>query len=234
MLTLADIGQGKTSVSQLWHNDIRLINAIPYVNWQDPDANFQVELCETCGIVRCQPQGWVSIRRLGAGLVGILPAFSIILESSEALRNEYLPPDYLAHSSIYLEKSQYERLRETVSWPEYDQLPQLTAWEAAKLFQWEAPYQMLGDVFRVPRLPPDEVVIASSEGSFLEQVPMVSKQLHQLVLRGQESIAIRPVSSLETVISFYLDLAGTPEWNALVSSDGHYGLYLEPGYVISR
>ncbi|MGD1857038.1 MAG: hypothetical protein ACFB2W_22625 [Leptolyngbyaceae cyanobacterium] len=48
--------------TQLWQNDVRLINALSHVNWTDTDANFQFEVCETCGCPRCEPGGWISLR----------------------------------------------------------------------------------------------------------------------------------------------------------------------------
>lgn len=229
-LNLVDLGQGNADVTQLWQDDIRLINIIGAVNWQDPAANFQFELCETCGIVGCQPQGWVSVRRLGPDLVGILPAFEPIFDAPKDLENEYLPPVYLHDGSIWLKKSQYEQLGGLVSLPEADQLPWLTSWEAAKLFQWEAPYRVLGELLSLPKLAPD-LVLASSEGSFLEQVPILCELVQQLLI-GRDRVTLRPVKPKEQIISLYLDIAGIPQWQALVDDGKSYQLYLTPGYVI--
>ena len=35
-LNLVELGQGKADVAQFWQDDVRLINVIGRVNWQDP------------------------------------------------------------------------------------------------------------------------------------------------------------------------------------------------------
>ena len=142
-LNLVDTGQGKTTVAQLWQDDIRLINAVDRVNWQDAGANFQFELCETCGLVGCKPHGWVSVRRVG-DFIGILPAFETVDQAAKGLQDEYLPPTYLYNGAIWLDQAKYEQLHSLIPISLYDQLPQLTAWEAAKLLQWEATHTVLG------------------------------------------------------------------------------------------
>ncbi|NEQ50198.1 MAG: hypothetical protein F6K11_08715 [Leptolyngbya sp. SIO3F4] len=227
-LTAPDGGQ--VSVTQLWQDDVRLINALESVHWYDPHANFQFELCETCGYPGCQPQGWVSIRRLG-DVVGILPAFQRIAEASASLKQEYLPPVCLQSGAIWVEQSDYQDLRKKISFPDFNKLSNLTAWEAAKLLQWEVPHQVLGDIHSSPQLPND-LVIASSEGSFLEQVPIFSGLLTQL-LATDTSVIIQKIQPHEQVIAFYLDLASIPQWNALVYNGECYQLYLEPGFTVS-
>ncbi|MBX2862291.1 MAG: hypothetical protein KTR27_01945 [Leptolyngbyaceae cyanobacterium MAG.088] len=229
ILNFADTGQGKTTVTQLWQDDIRLINAISHVNWQDTGANFQFELCKTCGLVSCQPQGWVSVRKI-ANIVGILPAFEAVDQAAKELQDEYLPPTYLNNGAIWLERAQYEKLLELIPAPSYAQLPQLTAWEGAKLIQWESVHNVLGNIHSLPKLPPN-LVIASSEGSFLEQVPIFAEILQQLLTTSKNAV-IRLVSSQEHIVSFYLDIAGTPTWKSLVYDGSDYGIYLEPGFFI--
>lgn len=231
VLNLVDIGQGETTVAQLWQDDIRLINVLDRVNWPDAEANFQFELCETCGLVGCQSEGWVSVRQLGSKVV-VLPAFQRIDQANESLKQEYLPPVCLQDGAIWVEKSDYQALKSLAPFPDFKQLPGLTAWEAAKLIQWEAPQKILGDIYSSPQLPND-LVIASSEGSFLEQVPIFSELLAQL-LASDTSVIIQTIQPQEQVISFYLDLAGIPQWNALVYNGECYQLYLEPGFPISE
>ena len=82
----------------------------------------------------------------------------------------------------------------------------------------------------MPNLPPD-LIVASSEGNFLEQVPIFTNILQQLLASPGEAV-VRPISSQDQSISFYLDIAGIPMWKALVYDGSDYGLYLEPGYVV--
>ncbi len=226
----AESGQGKVSVTQLWQDNVRLINALSQVNWADAEANFQFEVCETCGYPGCAPGGWVALRRAGA-MALILPAFQKIAQASRGLENDYLPPRYLHNGIGWRDRSIYEEtLIDLVPCPEFQQLPQLTAWEAAKLLQWEAPQQILGDIYIRPTLPSD-LVIASSEGSFLEQVPIFTELFNQF-LGAIDSVIVQPLQTGAQVICFYLDLAGIPQWNALVRDGDAYSLYLEPGYVL--
>ena len=223
-------GVGKTPVTQLWQGNMCVINALAQVNWSDTAADFQFEICQ-CGHVGCADGGWVSLRRAGAIGV-ILPAFQKIDQAEPALTDHYAPPDYLrSHGALWFEPTCYaEALLETAPAPNFDHLPALTGWEAAKLFQWEAPHQVLGPLHRAPTLPSDSV-LASSEGNFLEQVPLLEERLQQL-LNASKDAAVRPVTAQHQIISFYLDIAGIPTWKALVYDGLNYGLYLEPGYVI--
>ncbi|MEA5462870.1 hypothetical protein [Leptothoe sp. PORK10 BA2] len=220
---------GLINVTQLWQGDICLINALGYVNWQDAQANFQFELCETCCYPGCRPQGWVSIRKLGERVL-ILPAFETIANAANHLRQEYLPPAYLHGGAVWLEHADYQKVQNLAPFPGLDQLPELSSWEAAKLLQWEAPQKILGDIHSPPQLSAD-LVIASSEGSFLEQVPIFSALLAQLQ-QVNSRVIMQTITPSTQIISFYLDLAGIPHWNALVYDGGDYKLYLGPGSVL--
>lgn len=162
-------------------------------------------------------------------IVGILPAFHKINQASEQLRHEYLPPAYLHNGAIWIQQSDYRELQSIAPFPDHRQLPKLTPWEAAKLLQWETPHQILGDIYSPPTLLTD-LVIASSEGSFLEHVPIFTTLIGQL-LTSVNSITIRPTQPQEQIISFYLDLAGIPHWNAMAYDGKAYKLHLEPGYT---
>lgn len=52
------------------------------------------------------------------------------------------------------------------------------------------------------------------------------------LLKAGDRVTLRPVKPQEQVITFYLDLAGIPPWNAVVYDGVGYKLYLEPGYVL--
>ncbi|MEM9484596.1 MAG: hypothetical protein AAGA83_12985 [Cyanobacteria bacterium P01_F01_bin.116] len=162
----------------------------------------------------------------------LLPAFQKNELTAKGFSDEYLPPGYLSQNgSGWIEEQFYrEKLCGLISCPDFAQLPALSSWEAAKLIQWEAPHQVFGDIHSTPKLPAD-LVIASSEESFLEQVPIFSALMAQL-LEANKTVTIRAVKPQEQMISFYLDLAGIPQWQALVYDGKSYQLYLEPGYVI--
>lgn len=222
-------GQVKTSVSQLWDDGIQLINAVEYVNWGE--AHLQVMVCEACGIVGCQSQGWVELKRVGSVAL-IIPAFAKIEEASEIMKNEYLPPNYLVErGAICIEQESYRNLLcQLTVFPDFDLLAPLPAWEAAKIFQLEAPSRVLGNLSNSPTLPQD-AVIASSEGDLMEQTTQLVSLINKL-LSNSAPVRLRRVTEHEQVISLYLDISGFPEWKALSYNGFQYSLYLEPGYII--
>ena len=62
-LDFSGSGQSKRTVNQLYDNDVKLINGIELVNWEDKDLQFIV--CEVCGFVGCQLYNWVTLKRGG-------------------------------------------------------------------------------------------------------------------------------------------------------------------------
>ena len=110
-----------------------------------------------------------------------------------------------------------------------DQLQPLKVKEAAVLFQWTAPDQILGE-------PPEvnirsELFVGSSEDDHSEHL----KTLADLIAMqyASESLAIlRPGSDSERVISFYLDAAAFTEWQAMVFDGSKYRLLVESKYVV--
>lgn len=228
-LNFSSSGQSRIFVTQLAIDDIQLINAIEFVNWGE--AQLQFIVCEDCGFVGCQPHGWIELKRVDS-LVLITPAFTRISEASEIRPHEYLPPYYLVEKgAIYIEQESYtNRLCKIANFPNFEMLAPLSTWEAAKLFQLEAPCHVLGHISNPIQLNQD-IVIASSEGKFIE----LTKELISLVNRLMTNISpakLRRVTEHDQVISLYLDIAGIPEWKALSYNGSRYFLYLEPGYII--
>lgn len=221
-------GYPKTSITELWDHDIQIINAVEHVNWEDPDLQFQI--C-ACGIVGCQPSGWVSLRRT-ASIAVITPAFESIEEASKGLEADYLPPYYLYEKgAIFAEKDFYTNdLSRLARFPVFEELRPFTSWEMSKLVQWEAPSDVLGHIEGKPSLLPD-IVIASSEGSFIEQTEHLISLIESL-LSSNHAPKLRRRTHQEQIISLYLDMAGFPQWKALSFDGSNYSLYLEPGFII--
>ncbi|MEO0771438.1 MAG: hypothetical protein AAFY72_18795 [Cyanobacteria bacterium J06649_4] len=122
--------------------------------------------------------------------------------------------------------------------PSFDNVPPLLGWEAAELFRLEAPGQVLGTLQKPSQYRLSDVVVASSEGSFLEQIPIFANKLNALK-QSKSAISIRPATSQDKIISFYLDLAGFPEWTvlgcrALGEPSESYSLLLAPGYLLNQ
>lgn len=226
-------GLSKVTVQQLWQDDSRLINAIEYVNWQDSGCDFQFIVCEVCGYVGCEPRGWISLRRMG-NLVAIMPAFSTIAEAPDYMTTEYLPPYLLqTKGACFIKLEQYtSQFVDCFRFPPLEEVPYLLAWEAAKLFQFEAPVEILGKILQQPILDSNSIV-ASSEGNFLEQVEQLNQLIKELIA-SSDRVNLRPIRSYEKIISFYLDTAGFPEWQALVFDGTRYLLFISPSFVIDH
>ena len=224
-LDIGEAWRGQIPVRQLWEGDICLSNAINLVSWHC--GNGQMTLCD-CGVTGCQSGNWVSLRQAGERVL-MVPVFTEIDDVSLHIHDDYGPPDYLLRwGGLYFERTQYAKLQ--IGFPQFEDVPPVTGWEIAKLYQFEAPAQILGKSDATPRLPQD-MVVASSTGSFLEQVPQLEGLLVSLLVSDQP-ITLRPVSPNDTPITFYLDIAGFPEWPALALTEDGLRLYLSPGFVI--
>ncbi|MEO1394970.1 MAG: hypothetical protein AAFV90_18870 [Cyanobacteria bacterium J06634_5] len=222
-------GQGKPEAKQLLDGEELLINAIEKVNWGE-DA-LQFEICH-CGIVGCQPGGWVSLRRVGTHIV-VTPAFTKIAEASPGWETlEFSPPKYLLKKgALWINQETYTNtLCSVAPFPTFETVSELTGWEAAKLFQLEAPNRLLGKQNQSPTLPSD-IILASSDGSFLQQVPELTRCLDRLT-NSLHPVTLHPVTAQDSLITFYVDMAGLPEWQALSYNGSHYSLVLGPGYLI--
>ena len=158
----------------------------------------------------------------------IMPAFAAIKEAGE----RYFPPPYLLErGAIFSVQEDYINMHSDLAvLPDLDAIASLSAWEAAKTFQLEAPNGVLGKILDAPELYPD-IVMASSQGNFLEQTQYLLNLIDAL-LSKDESVIFRNVTERDQIISFYLDIAGIPEWKALSYDGSQYSLYLEPGYII--
>lgn len=228
ILDFSSSGQGKLEVSRLVSDGIELINALELVEWDSEDT--QVRICEECGVVKCQPGGWVSFRKSDS-LVLILPAADYVWGDRED-NNEYRPPPYLMKRGIaYLTLSTYEDLRSRhSSLPAVDQIHELNLREATLLFHWNAPSHVLGapPVISTRR----DIVVGSSEGDHLEQLQGLED-----LLRAQyedKSLAqLRSRLSNERVVTFFLQSAEFIEWDALVFDGLDYRLLVDSSYVIA-
>jgi hypothetical protein len=213
----------------LWAEGVELINIVELVNWKETPLQFII--CTICGCVGCKPKDWVDIKQ-SHSVVLIMPAFLRIDQAGETMGNEYLPPDYLVKRGIICIKPEIylSHLCQLAAFPKFENLAPLSAWEASKIFQLEAPSRVMGDLLNPPTLAKD-MVIASSEGDFREQ----TKELVSLVNKLSKEIRpanLRPITEHDQIISLYIDIQGVPEWKALSYNGSQYSLYLEPGYII--
>ena len=220
--------QGAFQVSQLFSEGIQLINALELVDWDLGETQFLV--CEECGYTGCKSGDWVSLRK-SESLVLILPASSYVWGEKED-KHEYSPPSYFKSRGIpYLELSTYESLRsQHSSFPSVDQVQPLNLREAALLFQWSAPNQVLGK-------PPSicvrmDLVVGSSEGDYSEHL----RQMESLIenhYKAETPVQLRSLRGNEQVISLYVDAVEFSVWKALVFDGSEYRLLLDSKYVIT-
>lgn len=220
--------QGKFQASQLFSDGVELINALELVEWDSEDT--QVLVCESCGYTHCKSGDWVSIRKSNS-LILILPASQYVWGDSGEVE-EHEPPQYLKKLGVaWLDLSTYESLRsQHSSFPTLEKIRQLNMREATLLFHWDAPARVLGKppAVNVRR----DIVLASSEGDAVEYL----RQLETLIPMHYEDDSeafLRPLSSSEQVISFYLDAERYIEWEALVFDGSAYRLLIDSKYVIA-
>ncbi|MGD1861403.1 MAG: hypothetical protein ACFB0E_15715 [Leptolyngbyaceae cyanobacterium] len=230
ILDFSALGQSHTAVTQLVDGDLTLVNAIELLDWER--AEQQLMTCEVCGITGCAPGNWVQVKR-SESLALITPAFSLLSEAPQHLAREYVPPHYLLEKGvIFIERVQYSDIfHRLADFPGFATLAPLMSQEIGKIYQLEAPFQVLDDWQAPPKLLPD-IVIASSEGSHLEQIQHLTDLLEQLLCENRP-VNLRPTVQADQVINFYLDVAGVPRWPVLSYDGTHYSLYLEPGYIIT-
>ena len=92
-LDFSSSGQGRRAATAVVAAGVCLFNAIELVEVET--VATQVEVCESCGIVRCSSGGWVAFRRIGDRVVWI-PAWAK-MEEGEL---EYGPPPFLRSRGV--------------------------------------------------------------------------------------------------------------------------------------
>ena len=220
-------GQDKLAVSQLFVDEIQLINALELVEWDQEHSQFLI--CEACGMPGCKSQDWVSVRRSDS-LVLFLPSCEHVWREQKDYM-EYCPPRYLKSRGIpYLNSHTYESLSSRhSSFPTIDQIQPLKVKEATVLFQWTAPDRILGE-------PPEvsirrELFVGSSEGDHVELLQIL-EDLMKKHYESESSAELRSIASNERVISFYLDAARFSEWQAILFDGSEYRLLVDSKYVV--
>jgi hypothetical protein len=222
-------GQANQQVSQLFAEDVMLINAIELVDWDMEQA--QLMICKSCGMVGCKPGDWVSLRSAGE-MILILPAFALWFEEGQ-IDTEYRPPSYVAERGIpYFTLADYEALRALHSaFPAVEKIRQLRLNEAIWAFQLEAPNRAFGH-------PPKKVVarkdaiMGASEGDLGEQVRLIEAFAQEN--RDNESpVRLRLPATTETVVSLFLNVHEFIEWRVLAYDGADRYLMLNSEFVIS-
>lgn len=210
-LDFSSSGQGRRAATSVSSAGVRLFNAIELVDVESSVA--QVEVCESCGVPRCSPGGWVAFRRIGETVVW-LPAWDE-LENDGWEASEYAPPSFLKSRGIpVFSAAAWVRLRGLKGrLPEACALPRLDSREAARLCQWSAPGRLLGEFPAVPSIRRD-LLIAVAEGDLAAEAEFVDPCLRDHYER-KRAVDLAPSNGPVASIEFWLDLPGAQAWRGL-------------------
>jgi hypothetical protein len=221
--------QGRRKVTQLFADEVKLINAVELVAW-DLEDDTQFLICEGCGYFHCKQGDWVRVRRTDS-LVLLLPAFDYVWPDEPQDRMEYRPPSYLTERGIaYMDRTTYESLTvQNPDFPLFERIPQLNMREAALLLHWTTPAQALGP-------PPEihvnaEMIVGASEGSAADHTNRLSNIL-QTFYDDASHAQLRPLTEHDHVISLYLDPAEFIDWKVFVVDGGDYRLVVDSRWVV--
>ena len=224
--------QGWQNVTQLFVDDVQLVNAIELVAWDLTD-DTQFLVCEACGMEHCKQGDWVRVRRSDS-MVLILPAFDYVWAECQEERWEYSPPQYLsAHGGVaYMNRATYETLTlQNSDFPAFEQIPQLIMREAALLFHLTAPAQVLGapSEIRVN----EAMIVGASEGSPADHIRNSETLLHNSY-DDKSNALLRPLTESDRVISLFVDAAEFIDWKALVIERDEFRLVVDSRFVVER
>jgi hypothetical protein len=214
---------GRPSTTAVYANDTCLVNALGYVELTaDPT---QLIVCEACGRVCCEPGGWVHLRRI-AESVAFTPAFTEMLDS-DFESTEYSPPTYLSTTGVPLfSPVSYTILRSAVpAFPEIEAIKPLTAAEAVRLIQWQAPLRVLGRFPEVPQIS-RRAILAVTDGQLDEHCDRLQQFIDNhvdstVVLTAVDQSGILPVE-------FHLNGPGYPSWCPIASRGNDIVFNIEP------
>ncbi|HEX5965028.1 MAG TPA: hypothetical protein VFY51_03825 [Pyrinomonadaceae bacterium] len=227
-LDFTSSAQGVREVTQLFADGVQLINAVELV-YRDSDE-MQVLICEACGIDHCKSGDWVRVRRSGS-MVLMLPAFDFVWAERDEDRIEYRPPKYLSERGVaYFDRSTYEGLHaQNPQFPAFETIRRLNMREAALLFHWTAPAQVLG-------VPPeirvnDKIIVGASEGAPADHTRHLEKLLHDSYVDESNAI-LRPLKDSDRVISIYLQVSEFIDWKAVVIDGDDHRLVVDSSFVI--
>jgi len=226
-LDFTSSGQGFRDVTQASAGSARLANAIELTSWDEEPV--QLEVCTSCGCVRCAPGGCASLRRTGRH-VAVIPAFESML-GGDWPASQYSPPACMrSRGALLVELEPYELLRQRApGLPEAKNLKPLRAREAVRVFQWEA------SEFLVGRFPdPVELrvsdVLATSEAGDADRVAEFRAMLADLA--GSDRAVTLEECDPDLATVFYVDSPQVAECRAMVADQTGVRLFLEPGFVI--
>ena len=214
-LDFTSSGQGTFVGTAIYSNDTLVFNQIESIeNHGEDEQVFQAIICEHCGYTHCEPGNWIALRKAGEFYI-FLPAFEWIIEEEEALKSEYLPPNYIStDGAAVLTSKTYEQLQELIAaFKEVQRVRNLTGTEASLLYKYETPQRLFGNLPRIESLKEERILIVS-EGELNEQLKLLQHEI-QLV-ENSESIKLEELNLKDRILSFFLDDGVATEWRAAV------------------
>src|SRR6185503_16888518 len=114
----------------------------------------------------------------------------------------------------YMDQSVFETLQlQNSHFPIFERIPHLNMREAALLFHWTTPAQVLG--------PPPEIrvnepiIVGASEGTAADHINRLSNLLQTLYDHPSHAL-LRPLTEQDQTISLYLDASKFIDWKAMV------------------
>lgn len=208
VLVFTSSGGGSLSTFELYADQVLFANALEFIDLSEDPS--QLIVCDKCGIIGCQPGGWVSFRRAG-DLVLVIPAFDS-MEIAEYGLEEYRPPDYFKDMGFpCFDIPLYKKLMKMVTGSRgLTRLTPLTVGEAIRLFQWESPYKVLGR-FPDPPLLNEEMILDIVKG---EREKELEKVRNFVTHYAGSSIPLVPIkhNQRHKAIEILLDMPGFPVW----------------------
>lgn len=231
-LDFSSSGQGHFQATQLISGDIKLMNAIELMDWDDDKV--QVSICDHCGTVGCSSGGWIVFRSSG-NFVLLMPAFDAMREDNWS-KAEYSPPYFLTDKgTAYFDKHTYESLREQSSlFPPFEQIRPLQIREAMWLVQSSAPLQILGKPATLDIDPRKfDYVIAAMNGEPKEHLHKAENLLRENF--ENNSIArLRPLLPDEGSVWLFLDAMEFIDWQVMSLSGEKYKFVIDNELVVDN
>lgn len=132
-----DSGQGRLSDLALIADDTQIANMLRAVEWDDDPV--QVEVCEHCGVPRCQSGGFVSFRKLGDFVAGVPSLAAYASDAGDWERTEYSAPLYIAkRGALLIRNDDWMRLETELGLPPPKDFAHLSWAEALVAAQFDA------------------------------------------------------------------------------------------------
>lgn len=209
---------------------VRIINAIGLVEY-DPERT-QVEICEECGVVHCQPGGWVVLRRIDENVVWI-PAWRV-MEEGRFQFGEFRPPDYMRKVGIPLfSAGAWDTIRKMhKKLPAAQDLHWIDSRETARLWQWTAPARILGEFPEVPRL--RRHLLAGVADGDLEWEARAVDECLEAHFHEPCSMGLVPPGISARTIELRISLPGVPFWRGFAQVQNQICFLLGAGSVLLR